>query len=177
MAAFGSVPERSLHAAVPEYRVKIVVDVHVPKTKIKPMGLEAKTRGALFKNGERAVVEIKSVREGKAAIFNITADDRVVMLFPNELEKDNLLTKGKEFAFPEKNSKVELILQTLPGHKRDVEAFFVVAMDTGHPREFLDLFTPAQPMSFSAFFRKYAEIADFCEDVILPYEILEAGER
>jgi len=141
------------------------------------MGLEAKTRGALFKNGERAVVEIKSVREGKAAIFNITADDRVVMLFPNELEKDNLLTKGKEFAFPEKNSKVELILQTLPGHKRDVEAFFVVAMDTGHPREFLDLFTPAQPMSFSAFFRKYAEIADFCEDVILPYEILEAGER
>ncbi len=162
---------------IPEYRVKIIADVRVPETKIKPMGLEAKTKGALFKNGERASIELRTERGGKAAIFNITADDKVVMLFPNDVENNNLLIKGKVFTFPENNSKVELILQTLPGHKRDAEAFFVVAMDSSHPREFQGLFTPAQPMSFSAFFQKYAEIADFCEDVILPYEILEAEER
>ena len=159
---------------IPEYRVKLTADIYVPKTRIQPVGLQARASSAVFKNGERASLEIRTSREARVGIFNITADDKVVMLFPNEHEKENRLAKDRVLVFPEKNSKIELIMQTLPGHKRDAEAFYIVALDSGHPKDFSDLFQPGRPMGFTDFFRKYSEIADSCEDVILPYEVIEA---
>ncbi|MBI4691420.1 MAG: hypothetical protein HY754_14310 [Nitrospirae bacterium] len=40
---------------IPEYNVKIVADVYVPESKIKPIGLKAKTNSIVFKNGEKAI--------------------------------------------------------------------------------------------------------------------------
>ena len=157
---------------IPEYRVMITADVRVPEPKIKPIGLKAKTNSIIFKNGDIAVVEISARREAKIAIFNITADDKVSMVFPNEHDKDNLIAKGKNLAFPDKNTKTELVMETLPGHKRDAEAFFISAMDSENSRDFLDTFQSNEPMSFSAFFKKYAELADYCEDAILTYEVV-----
>ena len=94
------------------------------------------------------------------------------MVFPNEHDKDNLIAKGKNLAFPDKNTKTELVMETLPGHKRDAEAFFISAMDSENSRDFLDTFQSNEPMSFSAFFKKYAELADYCEDVIIAYEVV-----
>ena len=157
---------------IPEYRVMITADVRVPEPKIKPIGLKAKTNSIIFKNGDIAVVEISARREAKIAIFNITADDKVSMVFPNEHDKDNLIAKGKNLAFPDKNTKTELVMETLPGHKRDAEAFFISAMDSENSRDFFDTFQSNEPMSFSAFFKKYAELADYCEDVIIAYEVV-----
>ena len=157
---------------IPEYRVMITADVRVPEPKIKPIGLKAKTNSIIFKNGDIAVVEISARREAKIAIFNITADDKVSMVFPNEHDKDNLIAKGKNLAFPDKNTKTELVMETLPGHKRDAEAFFISAMDSENSRDFFDTFQSNEPMSFSAFFKKYAELADYCEDAILTYEVV-----
>lgn len=159
---------------IPEYRVKLAADIYVPKTRIQPVGLQARAGSAVFKNGERASLEIRTSREARIGIFNITADDKVVMLFPNDHERENRMAKDRALVFPEKNSKIELIMQILPGHKRDAEAFYIVALDSGHPKDFGDLFQPGRPMGFTDFFRKYSEIADSCEDVILPYEVIEA---
>lgn len=98
----------------------------------------------------------------------------LTMLFV--FKKDNLISKNKKLVFPEKSSKIELIMQTLPGHKRDAEAFYVIAMDEGLKRNFDDLFVSGQPMGFSPFFKKYSEIADYCEDVILTYEVVETKD-
>ncbi|TAN45888.1 MAG: DUF4384 domain-containing protein [Nitrospirae bacterium] len=155
-----------------EYRVKIIADIKVPEPKINPIGLTAKTNAVLYKAGDKAVIEISALREAKAAIFNITADDRVIMLFPNEHDKDNLISENGRLIYPVKDSKAAIEMHTLPGHKRDAEAFFIAAMDSGHKRKFTDLFKPSQPMSFGAFFKKYSEIADYCEDVILTYEVV-----
>jgi len=157
---------------IPEYRVRISADVYVPQVKIKPIGLQAKVNSGVFKSGERAILELKVDREAKIGIFNITADDKVTMLFPNDYEKNNIVPKNRALIFPEENSKVELIMQTLPGHKRDAEAFYIVAMDEGGQKKFMDLFTPGRSMNFSAFFKKYSEVADYCEDMILTYEVL-----
>lgn|GEM_PF-399618 len=161
---------------IPEYRVRLTADVYVPQVKIKPIGLQAIANSAVFKNGDRATVEMGTGREARVAIFNITADDRVVMLFPNEYEKNSHLSKNQRLVFPEKNSKVELIMQTLPGHKRDAEAFYIVAMDESGPKKFMDLFTPGRPMNFSTFFKKYSEISDYCEDAILTYEVMDGKD-
>ncbi len=158
---------------IPEYRVKIVADVSVPDVKIRPIGITAKTNSPIYKNGEKAIVEIKSARTAQIAIFNITADDKVTMLFPNDYEKNNIIKGGETFIFPHPKSKIEIIVQTLPNHKRDTEALLVVAMDSPKNIEFNKVFTTSGPMGLTTFFQKYATIADYCEEVMLPYEVVD----
>jgi hypothetical protein len=172
----GQYQKDSSSPPIPEYRVRVIADVYVAQIKIKPIGLQAKVNSAVFKNGERANIEIKTERDVRVGIFNITADDKVVMLFPNDYGKDNFISKNKVLVFPEKSSKIELIMQTFPGHRRDAEAFYVIAMDESIKRNFDDLFISGQPMGFSAFFKKYSEIADCCEDAILTYEVVETKD-
>ena len=156
---------------IPEYRVKLTADVYKPERKIKPLGLTAKINEKLFRSGEKGQITIKAERKAKVAIFNITAEDKVVMIFPNQYEKDNVIKGNKTFLFPEKDSPISLVFQTLPGHKRDAEAVLVIAMDVKHERRFIDIFKPSKPMRFTEFFGKYSEIADYCEDELLTYEV------
>jgi hypothetical protein len=159
-------------APIPEYRVKLFADVYVPEKKIKPLGLQAKLNSSVYKEGEKASLNIKIERKAKIAIFNITANDEVVMLFPNKLEKSNIMAEKASFVFPSSSSKIDFVMQNIKGHNRDVEAVMLVAMDAAHERNFMDIFSPLSAMKFSAFFRKFAEVADYCEDMILTYEIV-----
>jgi hypothetical protein len=163
---------------IPEYRVKISADVYIPHKKIKPIGLTARLNNSLFRAGEKALIEIKVEREAKVAVFNFTADDKVIFIFPNDYEKNNIVTGSKPLKFPSDDSPIELEVENLPGHKRDAEALFIVAMDKKHERDFAKMFDPLTPMSFSAFFKSYSEITDYCEDVMLPYEVAgKAGTK
>lgn len=157
---------------IPEYTVRIEADVYIPKPHIKPIGLRVKTNSLIFKNNEKAVIEASTKREAEIAIFNITADDKVAMLFPNEYDRENAVSEGGRLIFPDKNSRTELIMQTLPGHQRDAEAFFIVAMDASHEKKFSEIFNTAEPMAFDNFFKRYSEIADYCEDAIIVYEVV-----
>ena len=162
---------------IPEYRVKIIADVRVPEPKIKPIGLKAKTNSIVFKSGDKAIIEVRAGREAKIAVFNITADDKVVMVFPNEHDNDNLISKDRKLSFPDKSTKTELVMETLQGHKRDAEAFFISGMDKSYLKNFQDIFMSSEPMSFASFFKKYSEIADYAEDVILTYEVVSRGDE
>jgi hypothetical protein len=156
---------------IPEYRVRIVADVSVPAMKIQPLGLLTKINSLSYRNGEQAAVEVRTSRPARVAIFNITADDRVALIFPNEHEKENGVSGNKPLLFPRKQSRVELVMQTLPGHKRDTEAFFVAAADEARPVDFMHLFS-STPIPLTTFFQQYARIVDYCEDAILPYEVV-----
>ncbi len=162
---------------IPEYRVKIVADVRVPEPKIKPLGLKAKTNSIVYKNGDKAVIEASSIRSVKIAIFNITADDKVVMVFPNDHDKDNRLSGNGRLIFPDKNTKTELVMQTLEGHQRDTEAFLIAALDNEYTKDFTDILMPLEPMSFSSFFKKFSDIADYAEDVMLVYEVVNPKDK
>lgn len=158
-------------APIPEYRVKISADIYIPEKKILPIGLTARLNNTIFRAGEKATIDINVERDATVAIFNFTADDKVVMLFPNGYEPENALSGGKPFRFPASSSPIVLEVQNLPGHKRDAEALFIVAMDGTHKRDFAKMFKALTPMGFGEFFKRYSEIADYCDDVILPYEI------
>jgi len=162
----------STTAPIFEYRVKIVADVYIPQRKIKLIGLQADNNKGVYRNGEKMWVEVKTGRRAKIAIFNIMADDKVVMLFPNEYDRSNISIEKTPLVFPGKNSPIELIVQNLPGHERDVEALLVVALDTEFAKDFEDLFARNKALPFTDFFRKYAEIADYAENAIIAYEII-----
>lgn len=164
-------------APIPEYRVKLFADVYVPEKKTKPLGLQGKLNSSVYKEGEKASLNIKTERKAKIAIFNITANDEVVMLFPNKLEKSNIITENTSLVFPSSSSKIDFVMQNIKGHNRDAEAVMLVAMDAAHERNFMDIFSPLSAMNFSAFFRKFAEVADYCEDMILTYEIVANDQK
>ena len=168
----GQYQKDSSAAPVPEYRVKIIADIYMPQKKIESIGLDAKINSSYFRSGEKAQIEVNVEREAKIAIFNITADDKVVMLFPNEHSGDNVISDGMPFMFPSGYSNIELVVQTLPNHKRDAEALFVAVMDMGHERDFGKIFKPLETMEFSTFFSKYSEVSEYCEDVMLTYEVV-----
>lgn len=173
----GQYQKDSSTAPIPEYRVKITADVYKPSPKISPIGLVAKANENIYKSGEQARIHVETGREAAVGIFNITADDKVMMLFPNQYERDSTVTEGQTLLFPPDDSQIELVMGTLPGHKRDAEAFFVAAMDKGSKKKFSSLFSPMQPMKLTTFFKKYSELADYCEDTVIAYEVVgDTGE-
>lgn len=155
---------------IPEYLVKIVADVYVPDKKSSNIHLFADLNKGVFRKGEKASITVKTGKKAKIAIFNITAEDKVIMLFPNVYEREN--TVEGSFVFPHKNSMIELEMSPLPGHKRDAEALFVSAVSANSQIDFAKLFKPDHPLTLSEFFKRYSEIADYAEDVIISYEVV-----
>lgn len=163
-------------APIPEYRVRIEADVYVPKKPVSAVGLKARLGNTVFRSGEKVSFTLGANREAAFAVFNIRADDRVALLFPNEHASDNRLEPGRETFFPAKDAKFELEVQTLPGHARDAEAFLIVAWDAKAGIGITELFSEAEPLPFAAFFAKLALIADRVEERILPYEVVAGGQ-
>lgn len=162
-------------APIPEYRVQVVADVFTPTPKVASIGLSVKMNRALFRNGEQAQVEIHTGRKAYVAIFNLMANDEVVMIFPNRHDKDNLVEGA--LVFPAKTSSTELVMQTLPDHERDAEALLIAALDPIAAQNFTTLFTPDQPLKLTEFFSRYAELAEWGEDTIVAYEVVKAKAR
>ena len=160
---------------IPEYRVRIIADVYVPRKQAPALGLRTKLSSAVFRNGEQAGITIAVNKDAGIALFNIMADDRVALIFPNTHEPNNAIAAGKDFVFPAKDAKVVLEMQTLPGHQKDAEAFLVLAWDRSRDIRIRDLFPGTEPLGFNVFFRKLAEVADHVEETILPYEVV-AGQ-
>lgn len=155
-----------------EYRVRITADVYVPEQKTDPIGLSFKLNKSVFKSGENAFIEISTERQARLAVFNIRADDKVVMLFPNPYQMQNLSTPGQALRVPAKDSHASIVVQTMPGHKRDAEAIFVVAMDESMAKNFEKAFTPFTEMRLDEFFKKYSRFSDYSEDRIQTYEVV-----
>ena len=168
----GQYQKDSSTAPIPEYRVKIVADVYRPVRKIPPLGLVAHMNDSIFKTGEKAKIEVIAGRRAQIGVFNITADDRVVMLFPNQHEPNNIISREMKIVFPSSDSPIELVMGTLPGHKKDAEAFFIVALDERSGKEISGIFSPMKPMRLTSFFHAYSEIADYSEDTIISYEVI-----
>jgi len=125
----------------------------------------------VFRKGEKARIEVETERGARIAIFNLTADDKVVMLFPHPYEKENVVSAGKPLQFPPPGSRLEVVMQTLPGHEKDAEAFFIVAVGQDEEIDFSSRFSVRDPLPLSAFFERYAEIAPRANEVILPYAV------
>ncbi len=160
-------------APIPEYRVKIIADIYVPAKAKTSVGLQAKLNNTVFRSGAIATFFLKAAKSARFAIFNIMADDRVAMIFPNIHEASNLILPGRQMSFPEKDASIDLVMQTLPGHQRDAEAYLIIAWDSSADIQISNLFPETEPMVVSEFFGRLAEIADRIEDTILPYEVVE----
>ena len=165
---------------IPLYRVKLRADVLIPE-RVSDQGfsLSVRLNTNIFKSGEQAELYVSVTSQAKIAIFNIRADDRVVMLYP--LDKDLIIRPGQEFIFPEKGSGMVLKIQTFKGHKQDSEAFMVAALSLAtmhkfnmHNFSFSHYFRPNIPYRVPEFLSRYSNIADYTIEKIIPYEVYKS---
>lgn len=159
------------NAPIAEYSVTVTADVFIPQKKAQ-LGLKAEINSSIFKCGDKAVLKIKAGKDIQIAVFNITADDKVVMLYPNQYSKDIIIQKDKTKLFPSEDDVFDLEMSTIEGHKIDSEAFVVSALPSDYKLGFPLIFGYNEPMSFADFFNLYSKIADDAEDTILAYTII-----
>ncbi|WP_316896719.1 hypothetical protein [Pseudodesulfovibrio indicus] len=161
-------------APIVVYKVLLEATVLVPDQARPSVGLDAGLNHSTFRAGkDKLTIRVSTAGQARVAVFNITADDRVVMLYP-EAGRGALRTgNGNRIILPEPRGGGSLLLSTLQGHKRDTEAIMVAALPDGEKLNWADSFVEGQAMSLAAFFRRYAAFAPHCEDVIMPYEVFK----
>lgn len=163
---------------VVEYQVTLSADVRLFERKGPVLGMTAKLdrEPAVYRSREKAFVEVKARKDSKVAIFNLMADDRVIRLFPCQADLDDKVAAGCSVRFPDKDSPVELALDTLPGHSEDVEAVLVIAIDPKEGDQLERLPGIDAPVPAADFFARFAEIADRVEEAVLPYRVVKKDE-
>jgi hypothetical protein len=129
-------------------------------------GLSAKLNKFLFTSGERAILSIEINKACQVEVFNIQADDKIVLLHPHPMRPVKTLIPN----YPLKMDN--LFPEPLPGEKQNVEALFICA--TIKKVDFQALFPVEEAMIFSDFFKKYSDIASDCTDMIIPYQVMSS---
>lgn len=89
--------------------------------------VETKANRTLLRSGESLELSISCTMDCYVTVLNLTADDRVAVLFPNRFEPDARLEAGAVRRVPEAGAHYRLSVQTLPGHSKNVEWTKVIA--------------------------------------------------
>jgi len=173
----GSLQESPDKPPIITYKVKLKAKVVVPERDVD-LGflLETKLNRAVFKTGEKAKISVKPTKDAYIAIFNWTADDRITLLFPNQYLPNNFVKAGTWFEFPSEKSGVALKVKTLPKHRQDTEALYVVAFDkkTGTSIPFYSIFPSGASFKVAEFFSKYVKLPiEKAVEEIMVYEVRE----
>lgn len=92
--------------------------------------LEANLNREYFKNGEDLELTIKTSKHCYLTILNISSNDSVYVIFPNQYNKENFLESGQVFHLPSESEKeigLHFPVELLPGKDEDIEMIKVIA--------------------------------------------------
>ncbi len=154
-----------------EYRVEIKAVVSLPEKRRPVLGLFAKINQHVYRaHTEPLTIEVMTASPARIAVFNITAADMVVMLYPDINRPVVESGDGDAVILPPKEVE-KLLLATLPGHKRDTEALLIAALPEDSEFRWSDAFVEGLPVPLTTFFKSYSFVAPHCEDTILSYEV------
>jgi hypothetical protein len=122
-----------------------------------------------FVDGEDAVLKVTPTKDCYLTILAISSDDKLRILFPNEYLKKNLLPASRTFTFPDQTVG-SLVVNTTADHRRDSEAFILVA--TKQPLNLSTLLGRDQNITVTDFYKVLLDIpvTEWVEEII-PYEV------
>ena len=152
------------------YRVTLNLKVASLKGRRDPyFQLRTQLNRNFFIEGEEAVLKATPTRACYLNIVNLTSENRINLLFPNDYMKNNYLEENQTLVFPDR-SMGNLVLSTTAGHRRDAEAFIVIA--TKQPFPLKTLLGQDEGIMVADFYRALLElpVAEWVED-IMPYEV------
>ncbi len=113
------------------YRVRLKAKVVKEKGETDPyFRIEGGLNRQTLKHMDKLVVKVKPSRDAYITIFNLMADDKVSILYPNQISRDNLLKGGTTLVFPaEENDRgpVSLKVELEDGKNHAAEAIYILA--------------------------------------------------
>ena len=84
----------------------------------------------VYQSGDEMIITVNVTKPSYITVLNFTADDRVILLFPNRIRRDNRMDAGREYQIPsaaDREGVLRLQVSTLPEHKKDTEFIKVIA--------------------------------------------------
>jgi hypothetical protein len=123
-----------------------------------------------FIAGEDAKIKAACTKDCYISIINLTADRKIRVLLPNDYEPSPFIKKGESYNFPAEGLGLEMY--PLSGHKKDVEAFLLIA--TKERFDALKLIKKGEDIQPKDFYNAILSIpADSRAEEILAYEVRE----
>lgn len=108
------------------YRVKIRAQVAVEQGELDPtFSLQVKANKDIFRENEIMTINIKATQDCYVYVFNIMANDSLLVLFPNLYMQDNRLKADSTLHLMPTGLSLQVSL--LPGMNRATELIYVVA--------------------------------------------------
>jgi len=88
--------------------------------------VKAELNRPVFMAGDEARITAGCTRDCYLTIVNISADNNISILYPNKIEPAGRMKGGATYTFPSVPG-LALEMYPLQGHKRDAEAFYIIA--------------------------------------------------
>lgn len=113
------------------YRVTLNTRVKPEKGKPDPYyQVTCKLNKKIYRSGDEMIIRVKASKPSYISVLNFSADGRVILLYPNQLRKDNYVLALEEFQIPSETDRADVLklqVSTLPRHKKDTEFIKVIA--------------------------------------------------
>ncbi|RKX57092.1 MAG: hypothetical protein DRP29_08825 [Thermodesulfobacteriota bacterium] len=164
---------------IPVYKIVIEAEVAIPENRNLRL-FKAELNKYSFIDGEEAQIIITPLNNAYIGIFNITAEDKIVMLYPNPYMPYEMITPGKKYIFPDPDTFVRLKIKTIKNHKKDTEAFFIIGLPGDKKyRNVFDVFKNKKFYQFTEFFKLLFETVDInvITQEFLPYVVFSKARK
>lgn len=114
------------------YKVKMKVQVAKQKGKVDPFfKVDARINRSVFKEGDHIELRVTPTKDAYISVFNILADETVLILIPNRFRQDNFVKANSTFVFPDindQNKGISLEAFVGEGKTETKEMFHVLAL-------------------------------------------------
>jgi hypothetical protein len=123
--AFQEAPEKTPHTL---YRVRLRACVSPEGSGRDPyFTVDAELNKTTFVAEEEARLAVRCSRDCYVTIFNLSATNHFSILLPNPFQRMAPLRADQRLVFPQPGSGLALVMRPMSEHRRDTEAFLIVA--------------------------------------------------
>ena len=134
--------------------------------------IKAQLNRPVFMEGEEARITASCTKDCFLTILNLTADNKIKLLLPNNHEPSPRLKANETYSFPAEGLALEM--HTMPGHSKDTEAFLVIA--TKEKFDVLTLLKKGEEIQQKEFYKAILSLpADTRAEEMVVYEVREGN--
>ena len=113
------------------YSVTIKTRVKPEKGKPDPYyQVNCRLNKKVYYSGDEMIIYVRVTKPSYISVLNFAADGSAILLYPNQLRKNNYVKALKEYQIPSDADRADVLklqVSTLPGHRKDTEYIKVIA--------------------------------------------------
>lgn len=100
------------------YRLQLKAGVQIVQGQRDPsLELQFAVKNKILREGDKLEIEAQSNRDGYLYVFNFLSDNSVLLLFPNQITKDNFIKANQKFTLPTAAEKAQGITYKVVANK------------------------------------------------------------